>query len=47
MQHRAHLVGRQVNICFAVVTLNKAMAIAMAGYCALEFSEESSRCAGI
>jgi hypothetical protein len=27
VQHRAHLVGRQVNVRFAVIALNKAMAV--------------------
>jgi len=30
VQHGAHLIGRQVNVGFAVITLNKAMAIAVA-----------------
>jgi hypothetical protein len=46
VQHRAHLVGRQVNVSLAIVAQNKTMAFAMAGNSALEFSEESGRCAG-
>jgi len=46
VQHRAHFVGWQVNIRLAIVAQNKAVAIAMAGNGALEFSEESGRCAG-
>jgi len=46
VQHRAHFVGWQVNIRLAVVAQNKTMTVAMAGNGALEFSEESGRCAG-
>jgi hypothetical protein len=47
VQYGAHFVRRQINICLAVVTLNKAMTIAVAKYRAFEFSEESGGCAGI
>jgi hypothetical protein len=40
MQHGAHFVGRQINVCLAVASLNEAMAIAVAGNNALEFSKE-------
>jgi hypothetical protein len=46
VQHRAHFVGRQINIGFAVVAQNKAMAVAVAGNSSLEFSEEPGRGAG-
>jgi hypothetical protein len=39
VQHRAHFVGRQVNIRFAIVAQYKAVAVAVAGNGALEFSE--------
>ncbi|MCY1168049.1 hypothetical protein D9M73_80320 [compost metagenome] len=47
VQHGAHFVGRQVNIGLAVVALDKTMAITVAKNGALEFCEESGRCAGI
>jgi hypothetical protein len=47
VQYGPHFIRRQVNIRLAVVTLNKAMTIAVARYRALEFSKESGRCAGI
>jgi hypothetical protein len=47
VKHGAHLVGWQVNVGFAVVSLNETMAIAMAGDNALEFSEEPGAGAGI
>jgi hypothetical protein len=47
VQHGAHLVGRQVNVGLAIVALDKAMAIAMAGNSAVEFSEETGGCASI
>jgi hypothetical protein len=46
VQYRAHFVGRQVDVGFAVVAQNKAMAVTVAGNSALEFSEEPGRCAG-
>jgi hypothetical protein len=46
VQYSTHFVGRQVNIGLAVVSLNKAVAIAVAEYGALEFSEESGSGAG-
>jgi len=46
VQHGAHLVGRQVYVGLAVVAQNKAMSVTVAGNSALEFSEESGRCAG-
>ncbi|WP_309682002.1 hypothetical protein [Polaromonas sp.] len=47
MQHGAHFVGRQVNVGLAVIALNKTMAVAVAGNRALEFREQSGRCAGV
>jgi len=47
VQHGAHLVGRQVNVGRAVVTLDKAMAVTVARNRALEFSEEPGGCASI
>jgi len=47
VQHGAHFVGRQVDVCLAVASLDETMTIAVAGHNALEFSEESSGGAGI
>jgi hypothetical protein len=47
VQHSTHLVGRQINVGLAVVTLDESVAIAMAGYGAFKFCEESGRGAGV
>jgi hypothetical protein len=47
VQHGAHFIGREVDVGLAVIALNKAMAIAVAGNGALEFSEEAGRSAGV
>jgi len=46
VQHRAHLVGRQVDIRFAVVAQYETMAVAVAGNGALEFSEQTGGMGG-
>ena len=43
VQHRAHLVGRQVDVAFAVVANHVAVAVAMALDHALDFIEQA-RC---
>jgi hypothetical protein len=47
VEHGAHLIGRQINICFTIVTLDKTMAIAVAENSALELCEEAGRSAGV
>ena len=47
VQHRTHLVGRQVYVGLAVVTLDKAMAVAVTENRAVEFSEKTGRCARV
>jgi hypothetical protein len=37
VQNRAHFVGRQVNICLAVIALNKAVAVTVTRNCAFKF----------
>ena len=43
VQYRSHFVGWQVNICLAVIALNKTVTITMAGYGSLEFSQKIGR----
>jgi hypothetical protein len=47
VQHSAHLIGGQIDVGLAVVTLDEAVAIAMAGYGAFKFCEEPGRGAGV
>ena len=42
VQHRAHLVGRQVDVGFAVVALHEAVAVAMALDHAFDFVEQAA-----
>ena len=47
VQHGAHLIGGQIDVGLAVVTLDESVTIAMAGYGAFKFCEESGRGAGV
>jgi hypothetical protein len=46
VQHCAHLIGRQIDVGFAVITLHKTVAVSVARNGALELCEEARRCAG-
>jgi hypothetical protein len=41
VQHGAHFVGRQVDVGLAVIALDKAVAITVAGNSAFKFGEQS------
>jgi hypothetical protein len=47
VQHGAHLVGWQINVGLAIVTLDKAMAVSVTGNRAVEFSEKTGGCASV
>ena len=47
VQHGAHFIGRQINVCFAIVALHKTVAVTMAGNSAFEFGQQAGRGAGI
>ena len=46
VEHGAHLIGRQINVCLAIVAQYEAVTIAVTRNNTLEFSEKARRCAG-